>query len=318
MNSTRPEPLLWEGAVERFLLFMDVERAASPETLRAYRRDLADFSQCFRQLEELPTGQDFSPAEVTEGHLRAYLRILRDGRKLEKSSQARHLVCLRSFFKYLCRIHQLEENPCLLLPMPKGEQALPRYLYYQEMQDLLALPDESLNGRRDRALLELLCFCGLRVGELVSLDCGDILRSTGYIQVLGKGNKKRRQPVDQDTLDHLRLYIRARQEAGEEISPGSPLFLNRKGERLSTASCYYIVEKYVRRSPSPKRVSPHGLRHTFATRLMDNGLDIRSVQELLGHADIGTTQIYTHVSINRLKEAYEKSHPRSGHMEEEK
>ena len=212
----------------------------------------------------------------------------------------------------------LEENPTLLLAKPKLEKHLPRYLYYQEMQDLLTAPDNTLLGKRDRAILELLCFCGLRVGEAVSLNCSSLDRSTGYIQVLGKGKKERRQPIDRDTIACIDTYLAARRDAGQSIRPGYAIVSEPPGgTAISDMSYRNIVDKYIARTASLKKISPHSLRHTFATRLLDNGADIRSVQELLGHADISTTQIYTHVSINRLKEAYQRTHPRAGHREEE-
>jgi len=318
MSSIPPDSPSWDLAVEGFLLFQEAERAASKETIRAYSADLADFAAYYLVYEGLDPDQSFSPAEVREEHIRAYLRMLRDVRKLEKSSQSRHLISLRSFFKHLNRRHLVEQNPTALLRVPKTEKALPRYLYYEEMQELLSMPEDTLLGKRDRAILELLCFCGLRVGEAMALDCRSIDRATGYIRVLGKGNKERWQPVDKETLDTIDAYLQARQAAGQPASPDSPLFMNNRGGRLTDRSYCNIVDKYIARTASLKKISPHALRHTFATRLMDNGSDIRSVQELLGHADIGTTQIYTHVSINRLKEAYEKTHPRSGHVEEEK
>lgn len=317
MHSTTPKELSWDQAVERFTNFLLAERNASSQTIRAYTTDLSDFAAFYVRLVELDPDQPFPVSGINEEHLRAYLRMLRDERKLEKSSQSRHMAALRSFFKYLTRLHLLEENPTLLLAKPKLEKHLPRYLYYQEMQDLLTAPDNTLLGKRDRAILELLCFCGLRVGEAVSLNCSSLDRSTGYIQVLGKGRKERRQPIDRDTIACIDTYLAARRDAGQSTDPDTPLFLNRRGGRLSDMSYRNIVDKYIARTASLKKISPHSLRHTFATRLLDNGADIRSVQELLGHADISTTQIYTHVSINRLKEAYQRTHPRAGHREEE-
>lgn len=317
MRSITPKELSWTAAVERFLDFLLAERNASIQTIRAYRTDLADFAAFFRRLEELEPEEPFPVAKIKAGHLRAYLRMLREERKLEKSSQSRHMAALRSFFKYLTRLQLVEENPTLLLAKPKPEKHLPRYLYYQEMQDLLAVPDDTLLGKRDRAILELLCFCGLRVGEAVALNCGSLERATGYIRVLGKGNKERRQPIDGETLAHIDAYLNARQAAGWDVGPETPLFLNYRGGRLLDMSYRKIVDKYIAQTASLKKISPHSLRHTFATRLLDNGADIRSVQELLGHANISTTQIYTHVSMNRLKEAYQRTHPRAGHIEEE-
>ena len=317
MTSTTPDELSWDLAVESFLAFLYGERNYSPQTIRAYSADLADFAAYYVELEELNPDQPFTVSGIGEGHIRAYLRLLREERRLEKSSQARHLAALRSFYRYLLRMGMVEQDPTTLLPTPKVDKTLPHYLYYQEMRDLLAAPDGTILGKRDRAILELLCFCGLRVSETVALNCGSIDYARGYINVLGKGNKQRLQPVDKETMDTIRDYLRARREAGQEVSPEAPLFMNNRGGRLSDVSYRNIVNKYIAQTASLKKISPHSLRHTFATRLLDNGADIRSVQELLGHENIKTTQIYTHVSVNRLKEAYAAFHPRAGRKEED-
>ncbi len=311
MTSTTPE-LTWDQAVERFSAFLTAERNASPQTLRAYTADLADFARFFQELRELDPEQSFSPAQVREGDIRVYLRMLREERRLEKSSQARHLAALRSFFRYLTRLRLLDSDPTLLLSRPKPDQPLPRYLYFSEMEALLEAPDDTLWGKRDRAILELLCFCGLRVSEAVALNCGQVQWDRGYLLVLGKGNKQRMQPIDRDTLAELERYLTARTAAGQPAGAEDPLFLNQRGGRLTDRSYRNIVDKYIRQTASLKKISPHSLRHTFATRLLDNGADIRSVQELLGHSNIGTTQIYTHVSVQQLKTAYAQSHPRAG------
>ena len=315
--SARRETLNIVQALQRFLTYLESERNASPLTVAAYRRDLEDFIACFAALEETDDWTQLPVDSFTEGHLRAYIRQLRGERGLHKSSLNRHLASLRSFCKYLCREGLIAENPALMLARPRSEKRLPRFLYFEEMTALLAAPDAAtLTGKRDRAILELLCCCGLRVAEAAALNIDALDRERGYLRVYGKGGRERLQPIDRDTVAVIDDYLAARRREGQPTGPGEPLFLNRFAHRLSDRSYRSIVDKYMEQAALSKHISPHALRHTFATRLLDNGADIRAVQELLGHADVGTTQLYTHVSVSRVKAVYEQTHPRAGKEED--
>ena len=291
---------------------MEAERNASPLTVRYYRADLYEFADFCAELEELEDMEEVDIKDITEGHVRAYIRMLRQERDLKKSSISRHMGSLHSFYKFLLREHIVEENPTRFLPMPKREQRLPRFLYYEEMEAVLDAPDDSLLGRRDRGILELLYATGIRVAEAAALDIGDIDRERGYVRVMGKGGRERLQPLAGEAILVLDNYLEARRQTGQVVGNAEPLFLNHRGQRLSDRSYRNILDKYVREAAIIKKISPHAIRHTFATHLLENGADIRAVQELLGHQDIGTTQIYTHVGISKIKEVYNQTHPRSG------
>lgn len=297
--------------------FISEERRLSARTKDSYQRDLTDMIVYFRRMEELPPEGDLLLSEITEEHLRAYMRMLREERQMKASSIARHLAAIRSFYRFLLEKKAVTEDITALLPVPKGEKRLPRYLYFDEMMEFLQAPDDSLQGKRDRAILEILCFCGLRVSEAAALDLKDLDRSRGYLTVLGKGGRVRKQPIDEESVAILDAYLDLRKAKGFPCDADSPMFMNLRGGRLTDRSYRDIVDRYIRKAALRKKISPHSLRHTFATRLLDNGADIRMVQELLGHLQITATQIYTHVSINRLKAVYKESHPRSGRKEEE-
>ena len=303
--------------IERFCTYLREEKYCSPLTVQAYQRDLLDFAAYVQEIEELDSLAHLPITHINEGHLRAYLRMLREERGLKKSSQHRHLSALRSFYQFLYRAKQVDEDIAALLAVPKTENHLPRFLSEQEMHAFLQAPDDSLQGKRDKAILELLCCCGLRVAEAEHLQIQDLDRERGYIKVTGKGDKVRLQPIDTLTIAYLEDYWGCRSAQGLSIAPEAPMFMNRFGQRLSSRSYRNIVDKYMQQAAMAKKISPHSLRHTFATQLLNHGADIRSVQELLGHVSVNTTQIYTHVSINRLKTVFAQTHPRSGKSKEE-
>lgn len=295
-----------------------VMQGFSPQTQRCYETDLRGFAAFCAQLEELESSAQLDISVVNEGHVRAFLLWLRDGKKLKTSTINRQMAALRSFFRYWQSRDIVAVSPAELTPRLKAEQRLPRFLYFEEMQELLAATDDDLLGCRDRAILELLCMCGLRVAEVQNLDIGHIIRENGYIRVLGKGDKERLQPIDRHSLDIIDRYLRLRQqESGEVLSADSPLFLNQRGRRMLDRSYRTMVDQRMEQAALKKHISPHALRHTFATRLLDNGMDILSVKDLLGHQSVSTTQIYTHVSISRIQEVYKHKHPRSGYCEKE-
>jgi len=295
--------------VERFLLSMEMEHNASTHTIRHYASDLAQF------LEFLGEQSVKEWSAVTHVTVRSFLASLH-AKQLAKRSVARKLSALRSFFRFLMQEGQILSNPLTAVRSPKLEKPLPKFLYADQTLRLLAQPDGSTSlGARDRAMFELLYGSGIRVGELVGLDVGDVRIEVGMALVYGKGGKERWVPVGEHAADALRVYLeKGRAELLARSSKGAneeALFLNRDGTRLSDRSVRRILDKYVDRIADLNRISPHTLRHTFATHLLEAGADLRSVQELLGHAHLSTTQVYTHVTKDHLQSIYNRAHPRA-------
>lgn len=293
---------------ERFQEYMRVVRQASKHTMRAYTRDLLGFRE---YLEE----QGITlPEEVKRRHIRGYLATQHQAQN-KASTLMRKLSSLRSFFRYLMRNEILEHNPLDSITNPKLPQTLPRFLSLGEVNELLEAPsDRTALGSRDRAILELLYATGIRVSELVSLDLRD-LEPWGFVKVLGKRRKERIVPVGAPALAALERYYLFRSQllAKAKDTPAAPqaLLLNYKGGRLTTRSVRRIVDKYVLEVATRCRISPHDLRHTFATHLLESGADLRGIQELLGHENLSTTQRYTHVNVKGLMDVYARAHPRA-------
>jgi len=288
--------------IQKFLTYLSAEKNASPHTVKNYEIDLREFA-VFSQRKAI--------SQVTYLEIRGFLAHLKS-RNYSKSSMARKLACLRSFFKYLARENQLETNPAAGILTPKRDKRLPQFLDGDEVTSLLDAPSgETWEGKRDRSLLETLYSAGLRVSELVGLNHEDVDFYGAMLRVRGKGKKERIIPMGDWALKSLKEYLEAK--APREINHGVkvPLYINRFGGRLTDRSVRRMIRKYVRRIALKKTVSPHTLRHSFATHMLDRGADLRSFQELLGHANLSTTQIYTHVSTKRLKEVYEAAHPRA-------
>jgi integrase/recombinase XerC len=291
---------------ERFLAELAASRGASPHTLRAYRADLAELTAWLvaRGIE--------APREVTPRALRGWLAQL-DERGLARTSLQRKLSASRSFFRRLQELGQVDVHPATGLRQRRGGRKLPSALAREEVEALLAAPDASTPlGRRDRALLELLYSAGTRAAETVGLDRTDVDLARGVARVQGKGRKERLVALGSHAVSALRDYLSDPARPRPAPRAASALFLNARGGRLTTRSLGRLVEQALSRSGVHRRVTPHTLRHSFATHLLDAGCDLRSVQELLGHANLATTQIYTHVSIERLREIYERAHPRAG------
>ncbi|MDI6872755.1 tyrosine recombinase XerC [Candidatus Solincola sp.] len=297
--------------VEGYLRHLRAERRLSPQTLRAYRSDLEFFVDfCQRSGVE-------DPSRVDHRLLRRYLAHLRT-RGYARTTIARRTAAVRSFFRYLVRSGSLRSDPSLALSPPRRERRLPRVLSLREIEEAerrhgLHVYRTSL---RDMALVELLYATGMRVSELAGLEVRDLDMRRGEVKVLGKGRKERVIPVHQAALQLLRAYMErerpilaANRSDGETV--GDPLFLSVRGGRLSDRGVRRVVERFFRNLEGGKRVSPHTLRHTFATHLLQGGADLRSVQELLGHVDLSTTQIYTQLSRKKLKEAFFQAHPRA-------
>jgi len=285
--------------VERFLTRLRAAKNRSPHTLRAYRADLEYFLAQFAGL---------MPGDVDRSHVRRYLAELQSGDSA-RATVLRKVSALRSFVGFLRSEGNLNRDPFLGVPIPKRTRSLPKFLTESEMDEILNAPNGADPGaERDRALIELLYSSGLRRAEVASLNVGDVDFLSGTVRVFGKGSKERIVPVGEKALTCLRVYIRSRGSPGD----GEPLFANLRGVRISQDGVMFLVRRWIKRSSLSKKVTPHVFRHSFATHLLNHGCDIRVVQEMLGHASLRTTQIYTHVSLDRLREVYKGAHPRGG------
>lgn len=293
--------------VKEFLNYLGIEKNYSEYTLINYERDLTDFVVFLRQ----STGdQDWK--RINHLDIRSYLAFLQE-RGYSRTTIARRITCLRSFFKYLCQKDLVVQNPLKNIQTPRLEKRLPKFLFLEEAEALVEKPKAtSLLGCRDRAIIETFYATGIRVGELVTLNLEDLNLSGGFLRVLGKGKKERVVPLGSKAIVALEFYLaKSRPKLLKNIYSETALFLNKLGIRISDRSVRRLIEKYGKQLGLDKRVSPHVLRHSFATHLLDGGADLRVVQELLGHADISSTQLYTHITKERLKKVYEKAHPRS-------
>jgi integrase/recombinase XerC len=296
-------------AVGRFLQYLRVERNASELTTKSYGEDLAALADYLAEAREGPCPK---PGEVTVLDLRGYVASLHES-GYAHSTIARRLASLRSLFRFGQREGWTKTNPAKPLRNPRKGRTLPHFLSAEDLGRLLAAPpaDEPL-GLRDRAILETIYSAGLRVSELVGLDDADLDFEAGVLRVRGKGRRERLTPVGSYALAALRRWLRVREVSPREPTGAlAPVFVNKFGRRITTRSVARMLEKYLKLTGLDSRTTPHSLRHSFATHLLDRGADIRSVQELLGHKSLVTTQIYTHVSTTALRRAYEKAHPRA-------
>lgn len=297
--------------IEEFLTHLRVEKTASNLTLLSYRTDLGQFFDFLsREYQEPP--EALATELLNHKTVRNYLADMQ-GRGLSRSTMARKLASLRSFVKYLCREDILPGNPIANVSTPKQERKLPRFLYPTEIDLLLNAPDPTqMMGRRDKAILETLYAAGVRVSELVSINMADIDWDEESILIRGKGNKERLAPMGRQSKAALLDYVQHSRnlllQAGQTTTDA--LFLNKFGSRLSARSVRNIINKYVDTVAITQKVSPHTLRHSFATHLLNGGADLRTVQELLGHVKLSTTQIYTHLTKENIKKIYDNSHPR--------
>ena len=291
-----------EQQIQQFITYLDTERDVSPHTLTAYRSDLAQFL-LFALREK---GETVAAQDIEHLFLRRYLAGL--SKNTRKSSIGRKLAAIRSFFRFLLRRGSIGRNPAELIATPKKEQKLPFHLDIDQATILMEAPDNDRKyALRDRAMLELLYSSGLRVSELTGLNIGELDLAGGMVRVTGKGGKERIVPVGSRALEAITAYLDQRSDG----TTGSALFLNSRGGRINRRSVARTVDAHVLRIAAFKRISPHTLRHTFATHMLEGGADLRAIQELLGHASLSTTQKYTHVSIDRLMEVYDKAHPKA-------
>ena len=297
-----------ENAVNRFLRYLRVERNSSELTIKSYREDLSILLEYLTET----MGRTPHPGEITAVDLRQYVAALHEA-GYAKSSVARRLASLRSFFRFAQREGLCESNPAKPLRNPRRDRKLPHFLTGDEIGTLLSAPpaDDPL-GLRDQAILETLYSAGLRVSELVGINIDDLDLADGLVRVRGKGKKERLAPLGRFAIKALKRWLKKRSPAsGQSAAEASAVFLNKFGKRLSTRSVGRMLEKYLKLTGLDARTSPHTLRHSFATHLLDRGADIRSVQELLGHKSLVTTQIYTHISTAGLRKVYEMAHPRA-------
>lgn len=291
-----------ERYIEKFINYLRVERNASKHTVTNYSTDLAAFAAFLG---------DRDISSVDHLTLRRFLADMRS-KNYSKRTVARKLAALRTFFKFLYREGHIKTNPITAVMTPKLDKKLPKFLDVVKVERLINSPDgDTVPGLRDRAIFETLYSTGIRVSELVGIDSDDVDFISGVVKVLGKGAKERMVPIGDTALTAIRKYIDKRAAEKARVRDKHAVFLNKNGTRLTDRSVRRIVDKYIRACAIEEKISPHSLRHSFATHLLDRGADLRSVQELLGHMNLSTTQIYTHVTMERLKAVYDKAHPRA-------
>lgn len=285
--------------IDKFIRYLEIEKNYSPNTVINYRIDLRSFR-------DHAVGLDLEKIDYL--FLRKYLAILKE-KNLSSRTIGRKLSALRSFFRFLAREGYLKSNPIRILSSPKAQKHLPLFMTEEEVGLLIesaqAKNDTDERGLRDRAILETFYSTGLRISELVGLSVQDVDFISGVVKVMGKGRKERIAPIGERALKTLRQYLGKRKKESEA------LFLNKSGRRLSSRGVRGIVDKYIRLMGMKQGMSPHTLRHSFATHLLNRGADLRTVQELLGHANLSTTQIYTHMTTEKLKNVYDHAHPRA-------
>ena len=305
-----------EQLLKQFLEHLRYERNLSEHTLRNYESDLAQFHDYLAPA-NTNSGKKNEPPLSSIDHItiREWLATLHAAQK-QKASIARKLAALRTFFQFLVREGLLEMNPAKLVSTPKLEKKLPKHLSIEEAIKFVETPDVDTDlGKRDRAMLELMYATGVRVAELTKLNVGHVDFKNRLVRVTGKRRKERIVPFGEPALEALKAYLEIR-EALLDAAPVSErepeaLFLNYQGTRITTRSVGRMVEKYIRECAGRYDISPHALRHSFATHLLDSGADLRDIQELLGHARLSTTQVYTHVSMEKLIQVYDKAHPKA-------
>ncbi len=304
-----------KNLIHSFIESLSSEKGYSANTCRAYRHDLMEFVSLILsgQPAREKNKQDrraFRIDKIDNLTIRGYLGDLH--KKNKKTTIARKLSAVRSFFRYLVKHGYMTDSPADSILTPKQEKTIPAYLTVDDMFRLLdSIKDDSLQGLRNRAIFETIYSCGIRVSELAGLNLFDVDAASHVVRVLGKGNRQRIVPIGKKAIDAIKDYRnKLEAESGVRSDKNGPLFLNKNLGRLTTRSIARILDKLVRECGMQTPVSPHGLRHSFATHMLDAGADLRVVQELLGHKSLSTTQKYTHVSIDKLMETYDKAHPR--------
>ncbi|HWO75794.1 MAG TPA: site-specific tyrosine recombinase XerD [Bacillus sp. (in: firmicutes)] len=293
--------------VADFIHFLRVEKGLSNNTITSYHRDLRAYTQYLQTIEKMDSLKDVSRPIIMK-----FLAHLKDSGKSSKTI-ARHISSIRSFHQFLLREKQLDHDPTVHIDLPKQEKTLPKVLNLDEVEALLSASYKGDSfSLRDRAMLEVLYATGLRVSELIGLNIGDVHTMLGFVRCIGKGNKERIVPLGSKAKEALEEYLeKGRPKLVNRKNRSEALFLNHHGNRLTRQGFWKILKQIASSAGIEKTITPHTLRHSFATHLLENGADLRAVQEMLGHADISTTQIYTHVSKARLKDVYKQFHPRA-------
>lgn len=299
--------------IEKYLRYLQVERNASPHTITSYKNDLGSFAEfCATQNDSTP--EDLDVQLITRLTIRLWLGELSE-QGLAKSSIARKVAALRSFFKYCFKRGHIHKNPAHLLVVPKKDKTLPKTVTPHDITEMLDdVETDTVRGLQDRAILEVFYSTGIRVSELVGLNITDVDLRSGQITVTGKGNKQRIIPLGKTCVDILSEFIKKRTELyGDRTDSDArrALFLAAGGQRNYVRAVRYMVEKHLQNYSEVTQKSPHVIRHSFATHMLNNGADIRIIKEFLGHANLAATQVYTHTSVERLKNVYEQAHPRA-------
>ncbi len=296
-----------KDAIADYIHFLRVERQLSENTLQSYERDIKDYSKDIFETQQLETFDD-----IDRFHILQYLQSLRN-KGISARTVSRHISSIRSFHQFLLREKRCDNDPTVHIEMPKIEQKLPKVLSIEEIDRLIAAPNVAKpQGVRDRAMLELLYATGMRVSECIELNLDDIHLTMGFVRVFGKGGKERIIPLGGSAIEVCTNYLnKARFQLENAKLRTEALFINQRGKRLTRQGCWKLMKGYAEKAGIEKELTPHILRHSFATHLIENGADLRAVQEMLGHADIATTQIYTHISKTRLSEVYKQFHPRA-------
>lgn len=296
-----------KDALDDYLQFLRVERQLAANTLTSYERDLKSYLQYLKEVEQLG-----SLRNVERIHILNHLSHLKET-TMSSRTVARHISSIRSFHQFLIRERVVDKDPTVHLEMPQMDKKLPNVLSIEEVDALIEAPDISkANGKRDQAMLELLYASGMRISECINLDMEDVNLTMGFVRCFGKGGKERIIPLGKSALTACRDYLSGpRSELAKTGVATDALFINQRGKRLTRQGFWKLLKQHAQKAGIQKELTPHTLRHSFATHLIENGADLRAVQEMLGHADISTTQIYTHVSKTRLKDVYSQFHPRA-------
>jgi len=306
-----------EKAIQEFKNYLLVERNASSNTLDAYLNDITQFQDFLTHSSHAVESSSIQTETIDRLVVRSFMGYLYE-KKYSATTMRRKLSTLSSFFRFLCREGYVKNNVANTVPAPRMQNKLPAYFSVDDMFRLLQLPQgESFLPVRDRALLELFYSCGLRISELVGLTLENTNLKSRTIKVLGKGGKERLLPLGRQCVDALKTYLNARMDKTRK--PGTDqLFLNHRGAGITVRGVRKVVDKYIKQGNFAGGVSPHSIRHSFATHLLEGGADLRSIQELLGHSSLSTTQKYTHLTLDRLSETYDKAHPRAKEKPAEK
>jgi integrase/recombinase XerD len=296
-----------ELQIKDFMHYLIVERGLAKNTIESYQRDLMKYRQYLQRVEQLASYND-----VTRLMILSFLKHLHEQNKSSKTI-ARHLASIRAFHQFLLREKAADQDPSVHIETPQLERKLPQVLSAEEVEALLSVPNTGTPfGIRDKAMLELLYATGMRVSELMNLNVDDVHLTMGFIRCFGKGSKERIVPIGRMAAEAVEIYLsQARSLLVKKQKTETALFVNHHGTRLTRQGFWKILKKMASEAKIEKELTPHTLRHSFATHLLENGADLRAVQEMLGHADISTTQIYTHVTKARLKDVYNQFHPRA-------